>query len=206
MAFKTFAPGVLTSSDVNTFLMRQAVITCTSSTRPSSPSEGMTIYETDTDLTRQYSGSAWEVVAHIGAWESYTPTIVTGGAGTAWSIGNGTITGEYQRIGRAVIVRGEITFGSTSAYGTQFLAISLPISAVSTSTVNVPTGVARYTDTSLGNPYAGTVAHLGTSGMRFHSLSVSATYGLVETVTSTVPFAFASTDEIGFTFTYEAAS
>jgi hypothetical protein len=29
MAFKTFAPGVLTSSDVNTFLMRQAVITCT---------------------------------------------------------------------------------------------------------------------------------------------------------------------------------
>jgi hypothetical protein len=26
MAFKTFAPGVLTSSDVNTFLMRQAVM------------------------------------------------------------------------------------------------------------------------------------------------------------------------------------
>jgi hypothetical protein len=59
MAFKTFAPGVLTSSDVNTFLMRQAVIVCTSSTRPASPNEGMTIYETDTDRHAFYTGTAW---------------------------------------------------------------------------------------------------------------------------------------------------
>jgi hypothetical protein len=59
MAFKTFAPGVLTSSDVNTFLMRQSVITCTAATRPASPNEGMLIYETDTDLFKVYSGTAW---------------------------------------------------------------------------------------------------------------------------------------------------
>ena len=59
MAFKTFAPGVLTSSDVNTFLMKQAVITCTAATRPASPNEGMLIYETDTDTFGWYNGTSW---------------------------------------------------------------------------------------------------------------------------------------------------
>ena len=59
MAFKTFSPGVLTSSDVNTFLMRQSVITCTAATRPASPNEGMLIYETDTDAFAWYNGTSW---------------------------------------------------------------------------------------------------------------------------------------------------
>ena len=32
---------------------------CTSSTRPASPFEGQTIYETDTDLVKSYNGTAW---------------------------------------------------------------------------------------------------------------------------------------------------
>lgn len=36
-----------------------AYITCTSSTRPASPVSGSTIYETDTDKTYVYTGSAW---------------------------------------------------------------------------------------------------------------------------------------------------
>jgi hypothetical protein len=64
MAFKTFTAGeILTASDVNTYLMKQSVITCTSGTRPSSPTEGMIIYETDTDMVRVYSGAAWQEVA-----------------------------------------------------------------------------------------------------------------------------------------------
>lgn len=60
MAYKTFGVGdVLTAADVNTYLMRQAVVICTSGTRPSSPTEGMTVYETDTDVVRIYTGSAW---------------------------------------------------------------------------------------------------------------------------------------------------
>lgn len=57
--YKTFSATTLTASDVNGYLMRQAVIQCTSATRPSSPHEGMTIYETDTDRHMVYSGSAW---------------------------------------------------------------------------------------------------------------------------------------------------
>lgn len=56
MAFKTFTAGaVLTASDVNTYLAKQAVIVCTSTTRPSSPPEGMVIYETDTDKVLTYT-------------------------------------------------------------------------------------------------------------------------------------------------------
>lgn len=61
MAFKTWSAGdVLTASDVNTYLGQQSVIVCTSGTRPSSPVEGMTVYETDTDMLRSYTGSAWQ--------------------------------------------------------------------------------------------------------------------------------------------------
>lgn len=60
MGFKTWASGdVLTAADTNDYLMEQAVIACTSGTRPGSPNEGMTIFETDTDRLLIYSGSAW---------------------------------------------------------------------------------------------------------------------------------------------------
>ncbi len=60
MAFKTFTAGsVLTASDVMTYLMKQVVIACTSGTRPSSPAEGMTIYETDTDRYGVHNGTDW---------------------------------------------------------------------------------------------------------------------------------------------------
>ena len=36
---------------------------CTSSTRPTAPYEGQTIYETDTDLTYVWGGSAWQQVS-----------------------------------------------------------------------------------------------------------------------------------------------
>jgi len=36
---------------------------CTSSTRPTAPYEGQTIYETDTDLTYIWGGSAWQQVS-----------------------------------------------------------------------------------------------------------------------------------------------
>jgi hypothetical protein len=35
---------------------------CTSTTRPASPYEGQTIYETDTDLVKSYDGSNWNTI------------------------------------------------------------------------------------------------------------------------------------------------
>lgn len=80
MPFKSFSVSeVLTSSDVNTYLMKQAVITCTSSTRPASPVEGMTIYQTDTDNTWVYDGATWMPNTPM---QPMKPTSVTNGTAT----------------------------------------------------------------------------------------------------------------------------
>ena len=73
MAFRTFVAGeVLTAANVNDYLMEQAVIACTSATRPGSPNEGMVVYETDTDRISVYTGAAW-----IPAIDFVNPTITT---------------------------------------------------------------------------------------------------------------------------------
>lgn len=58
--FKTFVAGAtLPASEVNGYLMQQAVIVATSATRPASPHEGMFIYEADTNVYKRYDGAAW---------------------------------------------------------------------------------------------------------------------------------------------------
>lgn len=60
MPFKDFNAGeVLSSADVDLYLMGQAVIRCTSGTRPASPAAGWHIWETDTKRMLWYSGSVW---------------------------------------------------------------------------------------------------------------------------------------------------
>ncbi|WP_433252847.1 hypothetical protein ACQPYK_08540 [Streptosporangium sp. CA-135522] len=60
MPFKDFTAGdILTASDVDTYLMGQAVIVCTSTSRPISPVTGMRIWQTDTLSTYVYSGASW---------------------------------------------------------------------------------------------------------------------------------------------------
>lgn len=99
MGFKTFNDGdVLTAADLNQYLMRQAVIECTSGTRPSSPVEGMTIYETDTDTLVSYTNAGWETMA-----APIRPTVVDrqGGQYTAniTSFGVATTGGSYAACG-----------------------------------------------------------------------------------------------------------
>jgi hypothetical protein len=151
MAFKTFAPGVLTSSDVNTFLMRQAVIVCTSTTRPGSPNEGMTIYETDTKAYARYDGTNW---VYQGRWLAFTPTVT--GTGTGWTIPTPT-TGStrYAQVGNVVFYKVRITWPAGVVRGTANVEVSLPIAARNGSDANarpnVGGGFAR--DISTGVEY-----------------------------------------------------
>lgn len=58
MAFKNFIDGVtLPAADINTYLAKQAVIVCTSGSRPSPAVVGMTIYETDTARMLVYAAA-----------------------------------------------------------------------------------------------------------------------------------------------------
>jgi hypothetical protein len=57
-------------------------------------------------------------------YQTYTPSLTSGG--TAPTLGNGTITGNYTRHGAGVTIQGELTIGSTTSLGTGGLSISLP--------------------------------------------------------------------------------
>lgn len=201
MAFKTFAPGVLTSSDVNTFLMRQAVITCTAATRPASPNEGMTIYETDTDRYASYTGSAWVAGLYPNSWTSYTPTISNG------SLGNGTMTGSWFRAGAFVYCKVEITLGSTSTVGTDF-GFSGPFApkAFAITGYAMPEGLVRMADVSLPIVYTGTIGH-GAVNI-FYPQAQNVTDGIpylrTDQTTATVPFTWATGDIIVALWGYEA--
>lgn len=66
MPFKTWSGlDVLTSSDVNTYLMNQALIVCTVATRPSSPTTNMRIWQTDTDEEYYWDGSSWVLIKDV---------------------------------------------------------------------------------------------------------------------------------------------
>lgn len=68
MPFKDFSIEEARASDVNTYLMNQMVITCTSSTRPPSPVEGMHIWETDTKALFVRAGASWRLLNSIPIW------------------------------------------------------------------------------------------------------------------------------------------
>jgi hypothetical protein len=209
MAFKTFAPGVLTSSDVNTFLMRQSAIVCTSSTRPASPNEGMTIYETDTDLIKVYSGTAWEDGFKIGQWVSFTPTILSTGAGTDWALGNATSYGFYQKVGRLVTGQLSITFGSTTTYGTKSIAVNFPLNSLSRGASGGQIcGVVNAFDVSTANSYLGAALQSeGTPGfMRPSTLEVVGARVANNGIIDTRPFTWATGDELTISFSYEASA
>jgi hypothetical protein len=209
MAFKTFAPGVLTSSDVNTFLMRQAVITCTSSTRPASPSEGMTIYETDTDALAIYTGSAWK---YRGYYEDYTPTV-----GGAWTLGNGEVIGRYAVIGDVVHLKGALYVGSTTSLAASgSLEISYP-SGLSPSTAgSTPSGAdsrrgqlgrAVSADDSLGTFFEGVVVTSSPVMLVDHYVvsAYASIIGRAQMSSTQMPFTVATGDYVRWSATYEAA-
>ena len=149
MAFKTFIPGVLTSSDVNTFLMRQSVITCTATTRPTSPNEGMFVYETDTDNLAKYDGTNW---VYQGLFQSWTPVL----SGTGWTFKGYTATGKYAQFGDIVYVVGTITWDGTGARtaGAGAVVSSLPIASSVTDRISQMGNFAMLDD-SLGRQYTG---------------------------------------------------
>lgn len=189
MPFKTFTPSVLTAAEMNDYLMKQAVITCTSGTRPSSPVKGMTIYETDNDQYVTYNGSAW-VNDLGGTWRTYTPTF------SGMSLGNGTVKARYTVIGRTVNVALSVFAGATTTYS-------------GTITIGLPTSTAAWYGSS---DQIGTGAvHNGAGSTRRITLPTwasSTTFvQVLETtsgfVTNTTPFTFGTSAILVANLTYE---
>jgi hypothetical protein len=186
--FKTFTASVLSSADVNTYLMKQAVITCTSGTRPASPVQGMMIYETDTNKLATYSGAAW---SYLGGYTAYTPTT------TNLTVGNGTLQGRYTRIGDQVDLSIKFTVGTTSAFLAGQLGFSLPAPSRDALTIS-----AALLDISAGTWTPGRIVQNAATSTISVAYETGTTLGAVST---TAPFTWAAGDIVLVQGTYEAA-
>lgn len=132
----------------------------------------------------------------VSAWQSWTPTF------TGLTLGNGTISAKYMKIGKTVFCQFLLTWGSTtSASGS--LTATIPVTATSTfANDSMAIGVARLRDDSASAKLGGIVKLATTTTIGFASNnSLSA----VIDVTATSPWTWATSDMIGCSFTYEAA-
>lgn len=107
--YKTFVDGnSLPAADLNTYLMNQVTVVCTSGDRPSSPPEGMFIYETDTNRT-YVNSVGWRQVAGPLAWNNATIN-----TGDGWSSVATYPTPGYARFNQMVYLRGVMTGGAAT--------------------------------------------------------------------------------------------
>ncbi|MFF3300975.1 hypothetical protein [Streptomyces sp. NPDC002908] len=133
------------------------------------------------------------------AWSTYTPTWTS--SGTNPSLGNGTLTGRYIKIGRTCTASILLTTGSTTTYGTGTYLFSLPFTAAAA--VVSCLGPARLsgTDTWLGHMLLGS----GSSSANI-TFNASATNARGANMSGTVPETLAATAQIRATITYQTAT
>jgi len=190
--FKTFTSATLSSADVNGYLMKQCVIQCTSSTRPTGV-EGMTIYETDTDKLLTYTGATWSSIGPVsGALTTWTPAVTQLGAVTV------TVTNaKYTRLGRWVSGWCELAV-TGSGTGANTVTVSTPVTASSS---NAIVGTFGILDTSASTYYHG-LARLNSTTL-IAGIANAQTSGLgVASFTA----GLAAGDVVYVQFNFEAAS
>lgn len=131
-------------------------------------------------------------------WTAWTPTL------TNLTLGNGTKTGRYCQIGKVVHFRFWFKLGSTSAVASA-PAFSLPVAAPALTAATEAIGIAEFYDSSAGDVFDGAAFLDSTTTARFFARGASLTYTQRANPTSTVPFTWATNDEIAVNGTYEAA-
>ena len=169
---------------------------CTSSTRPASPYAGQTIFETDTNKTLVWNGSAWIITNSPYINHAASQTF------TGFTKGNATIVSRYVKEGNFVHFWGRCTLGSTSSMSGP-LDINLPIPITAASTIVDPVGTCNAYNGSL--IYIGHPINLFGGDVRITWLVTSGTYATQADTGAGVPFTWKATDYFMWNFFYEAA-
>jgi hypothetical protein len=141
----------------------------------------------------------YELIGATGtALGTYTPTF----AGAAITVGNGTASGSYLRLGKLIVWRARFVFGSTSAMTSDVLTVTLPVTAIAT----VPAGMSsnRFLDASTGTYYPAYLVYGTTTGTIYESDDPGNAIGMNQ-VSSTSPMTWTTSDEIQIFGLYEAA-
>lgn len=129
------------------------------------------------------------------AWTSWTPTW------TNLTVGNGIVNAKYQRIGKTVICKLEITFGTTTSTS-GLISFTLPV-----------TGTSLLANSSLGycymlvggTPFSGFFGNKSTADAYIFCFLANQSYLQGTATSATIPATWAVNSTISGTFTYEAA-
>ena len=144
-------------------------------------------------------------VGNFGAWTAYTPALTASTTNPVISGTGAYDAGTYVKVGRLVVGKGKIQFGSTGSAGSGTYSISLPVTARA-----VGAGESDLVGTGfLFN--GGTNAYYQVQLLQQTTTTVflyyAATYnGAATAVASATPFAWANNMSMTFNFQYEAAS
>ena len=131
----------------------------------------------------------------------WTPSFTTG-----VTVGDGTVSGTYQRVNDFIVVQGTFVLGSTSAI-TGDVRVDVPVNASDSRELAVGTKV-LLDDDSFGREYQGVGSTFSVSQVRLRVLKNDTANDCVfaSALSSSVPFSWASGDRIHWTSVYRVGS
>ena len=210
--YKDWAAGdVLTAADLEDYTVKQSVMrfadaAARDTALTSVVTEGMTAYLKDVDTLTTRGGSAWENLAQIGAWRSWTPTLTA--STTNPTLGaNSTAAGIYVKVGRLIVAQFAIQFGTSGTNaGSGFYRINLPVTAAQQFVASAAfhsVGSVRLFNSG-PTEIAVVTALLNSTG--FIEMQYPATWpsGALTNVGDAAPWAWATSDAMFGLLTYEA--
>lgn len=170
------------------------------SVRNPTPTEGELSYLIDSNVYEWHDGTSWKTLFSGAAWTPYNPIwgAVSGGAP---AIGNGSLSGRYQQIGKTVHFVAQITMGSTTTYAASQWTLSLPVISATATTLR-QTIPGRIWDSSPASAWGAQSWILGSGDVM--SLEAQGPSN-VQALAQGFPITFATGDIVHFQGTYEAA-
>ena len=181
-----------------------------SATTPVSPSAGDAWYNSDNGRSYIYyndgNTTQWvefgnaNIGGSFGTYTAYTPTW------TGLTLGNGTQVSAYCQVNNFVHYYGVLTFGTTTSITNSGAGLSLPIASTSVFTnTTIPLGLLNYRDVSGGFIVSGTATPQSSTVVNLRAENATSTYTQPQFLTSLIPFTWADTDLLQWSFIYQAA-
>lgn len=127
------------------------------------------------------------------AWTAYTPTM------SVFTLGNGTVLGQYMQVGKFVTFAIAMTFGSTSTAAAGVPTFTLPVAALTGWNNAAMEGRALFT---IGSTWEGALFSAGTTTVGCY---LRGTLGVLSNHSTTSPGTWTTGSTIQLTGTYQAA-
>jgi len=163
--------------------------------------DGLNIKDSALNTNNSVPNNAWNNTGAFGsswAWTSYTPVFAN------TTLGNGTVSGRYNQVGKTVNFWARFVLGGTSAMGTT-PTVTLPVTASSNYTVGEQLiGDCQFGDSGTAD-FVGPLRFLTTTTALLTVVGVGGTYASLLGISATVPMTWVSGDDLTVTGRYEVA-